>query len=101
MSTHVKSATTEAASMGHAQRTIASTVGGTRVTAAATTGRFGVRIKARPDNTEAVYIGLSGVTTANGYPLSAGEELAIPVGNANDIFAICASGGQNLCLLWC
>lgn len=48
--------------------------------------RTGVRIKALATNTGVVYVGLSsGVTTSTGYPLSAGEELALDVGVFRDV----------------
>lgn len=100
MSTKITQATTEVSSMGHSQRTIANTANGTRVVAAATSAKFGVRLKAAAGNTEPVFVGGFGVTTSTGYPLAAGEELPIPVGNATDVYAICASGGQTLAAIW-
>lgn len=99
MTAPIKSARTEAATLGHGNVVVAATA--TRITAAGTLANFGVRIKAAEGNAEAIYIGGAGVTTGNGYPLAAGEELALPIGNANDVYAISASGNQNLRAIWC
>lgn len=54
---------------------------------------YGVTIKAHPDNTGVVYVGLtSGVTAANGFPLAAGESQAFDVIFATDIANIYVIG---------
>lgn len=59
---------------------------------------FGVIVKALNANTAAIYIGTSSsVTSATGYELGAGENISIPVNNANLLWVISASGTQTVC----
>lgn len=66
-----------------------------------------VRFKASYDNAGRVYIGIAGVTVANGatdtttgYQLSAGEETGwIPVDNLNRFYRICDNAGDDLTYL--
>ena len=58
------------------------------------------RIKAQTSNSDVIYVGPAGVTTANGYPLWPGDELPeVEVSNLNVIHAIVGSGTQTLCYL--
>lgn len=50
--------------------------------------RFGVTIYASSSNTQTLYCGNSGVTTSNGFPISAGGVLNVPVDNLNKIYLI-------------
>lgn len=66
-----------------------------------------VLIKAKGDNAGNVYIGASGVTVPNevadttaGYPLDAGEELRLFVGNLSQVYFICDFTGDALSFLW-
>ena len=54
------------------------------------------RIKAQTNNTDTIYMGPAGVTTANGYPLWPGDFLEMQVSNLNVIHAIVGSGTQVL-----
>lgn len=47
-----------------------------------------VQIKAGSGNSGTTYIGGSGVTTGNGYPLAAGDTLSLPVANVNVVYCI-------------
>ena len=53
-----------------------------------------VTIKALTTNTVAVYIGASGVTTANGFELLAGESVTLDVSNLATVFCISGSASQ-------
>jgi len=53
-----------------------------------------VTVKALSTNTVAVYVGVSGVTTANGFELLAGESLSLDIDNLADVFVISGSASQ-------
>lgn len=59
-----------------------------------TTLQRGAWIKALSTNSGIVYVGLEGVTTATGYPLSAGQELAIPVDKLSNVYVIASADNQ-------
>ena len=67
------------------------------ITAIETNARRGVQIVANSANTVTVYIGPSTVTsgtsaaTTDGYPLSAGESIVVPVIEPSKIYAVTAS----------
>ena len=63
----------------------------------ATARRF--RLKAHTDNTDVIYLGPTGVTTANGYPLWPGDLIDVEISNLNVIHAIVGSGTQKLAYL--
>lgn len=45
------------------------------------------------DDTDSVYLGESGVTSATGYELAAGESMYVSIGSDDDdLYAICAPG---------
>lgn len=57
--------------------------------------KSGARVKAHPDNTDVIYLGSSNaVTSANGYPLAAGEDLFLEIGQLSLLWAIAGSGSQ-------
>ncbi|AMS02859.1 hypothetical protein BJD57_gp27 [Gordonia phage Vivi2] len=58
----------------------------------------GVRVR-NGGTTEVVYIGKSGVTTANGYPLAPGESVHVPVDNTNLVFVIAGATGSTISYL--
>jgi hypothetical protein len=64
------------------------------LTANASTAGFSV--VALPGNTATVYVGPSGVTTANGYPLSAGQSVRFAVANTDLIYVVSGSTGQSV-----
>lgn len=49
----------------------------------------GVVVKALKTNTATAFIGASGVSTSNGYPLVAGESISYAVSNLSSVFLIC------------
>lgn len=57
----------------------------------------GARIRAHPANTDTIWVGPTGVTAANGYPLAAGQELPIGVTDAGIIYALAAVNNEVLC----
>lgn len=66
-----------------------------------------VLIKAKGDNATNVYIGKAGVTvpgettdTTSGYPLAAGHELRLFIGNLNEVYYICDAAGDAFSYLW-
>jgi len=61
---------------------------------------FSVVVKALAGNTGKVYIGLSSVTTSNGYELSAGEEAPpLQISNLNVLYAVADAAGQKICYI--
>jgi hypothetical protein len=63
----------------------------------ATARRF--RIKAHNDNTDVIYLGTTGVTSATGFPLWMGDQIDVEVSNLNVLHAIVGSGTQKICYL--
>lgn len=57
---------------------------------------LGVRIKALAGNTNKVYVGLTGVTTATGFELSAGNDVLVPCKDASTIFVVGGATGQEV-----
>ncbi len=57
---------------------------------------FPVVIKASVYNNGIIYLGPTGVTTATGFELSAGESVALRVNNLNVVYAIADAIGQTL-----
>lgn len=56
----------------------------------------GVMVKSLSTNTVLVYVGGSDVTTSNGYPLSAGEYVTLPVADPSLVYCISGSSSQVL-----
>jgi hypothetical protein len=54
------------------------------------------RLKADIDNSDKIYLGPTGVTTANGFGLLAGDVLEVQLSNLNVLHAIVGSGTQSL-----
>ena len=52
----------------------------------------GVVITAKTTNTGTVYVGPSGVTTATGYPLPAGQSISYAINNLSSIYIIGTNG---------
>lgn len=48
---------------------------------------------------ETIYIGLAGVTTATGYPMTDGESLPLDVRNGSRIYAIATAAAQSVAVL--
>lgn len=68
------------------------------LTATVTPCVSGITVKAMPTNTAKIYVGASGVTTATGYPLSAGESVFVPVDDVSKVYAI--GGAANQAAAW-
>lgn len=50
--------------------------------------RFGITVLSLSTNTQTIYVGNSGVTSSNGFPLAAGAAIDLPVDNVNKIYTI-------------
>lgn len=75
------------------QKTVA-TAGSAEVLAAASTAIKAVAIKALPTNTGKVYVGDSGVSSANGFVLSVNEGVCLDVDNLQDIYLDVSVNGE-------
>jgi hypothetical protein len=64
--------------------------------ALATNTSRNICVKALAGNTANVYIGPTGITTATGMELAAGDAYCGPVSNTNLIFVIATAGGQSI-----
>ncbi len=53
-----------------------------------------VSIRAMPSNSGTIYVGGSGVTTADGWPLAAGESVDIGVSRAEAVYLIASAASQ-------
>ena len=62
----------------------------------ATNTTHGFCVKALPANALTVYVGPSGVTTGNGYPLAAGDSICYQASNSNLAFVIASSTGSSV-----
>lgn len=60
----------------------------------------GVQVKASPNNTVAVYVGMDDQVAVNGYELLKGESIMIPIDMLDKIWAVAASGTETICLLF-
>jgi hypothetical protein len=49
---------------------------------------FGVTVLAKSTNTGVIYVGNSGVTTSNGFPLAAGAGLDLAINNLDKIYIV-------------
>lgn len=76
------------AAFTHGQNTDIDSGAAEQVVAASNPAAQGVLVKAMPNNTGTIYIGIVGVTTVTGFPLEAGESITLPVDNANKVYAI-------------
>jgi hypothetical protein len=60
----------------------------------------GVVLKALTTNAGVIYLNKGGAaTTANGFPLAAGQEISWPCANKNEIYAIASQASQGLAYL--
>lgn len=78
-------------------RTTVATAGTEQSLATNNSNATGVFIKALAGNTGIVYIGDSTVTSSNGYELSAGEEIFLPIANTAAIYVDAATNGDGVC----
>ncbi len=82
--------------------TIGKTVGTSAVQFSTTTVNApnGVYVKAAPGNSGVVYVGASNAVTAgttdatDGYPLSAGEEVFVPINDLKKVWLIASASSQ-------
>jgi len=78
----------------HGQQTVGLTV----VQLSSNALKNSINIKASNNNTGKIYIGNSNsVTTSDGFELSAGESLTLPITNSNLVYLISDSISQNVC----
>jgi len=75
-------------------------VGTTEVQISTVTEAYEVLIKADDDNTDDIYIGKSGVTVGNGFRLKAGQGITLKVRDPSKIYAISATDGQKIYVLY-
>lgn len=59
-------------------------------------GMQNIRLKAAAGNTGTIFVGPSPVTTTNGFPLAAGQEVAYPINQTGVIYAIAIGVSQRL-----
>lgn len=78
------------------QNTTSITTSATQLIVASTTVTERVALKSLSTNSGKIFVGDSGVTTANGYELSAGDEIIIPIDDVNKLYAIADTGTQDL-----
>jgi len=82
----------------HGQTTVATA--GTAVALASSQAlTSGVNVKALAGNTGIVYVGTSGVSSSNGYELSAQESVYLEVDNLADIEIDAATNGEGVCYI--
>jgi len=67
---------------------------GTAQAIASSQAIYSVTVKALSTNTVAIYVGTTGVTTANGFELLAGESVSLDIDNLADVFVISGSADQ-------
>lgn len=76
------------------------TVGTSAAAFASSVALQGFTIKASRLNAGIVYLGgSSGVTSSNGFPLAAGEQVFVACANANQIYGIASQASQNVSLV--
>jgi hypothetical protein len=78
----------------------------TQATSTPTPLTKGVEIKAAAANTAEVYVGRSDLTTGgtaatDGFPLSAGERLFLPIDDLSKLYLRTGTATQNVLLLFC
>jgi len=69
----------------------------TQVTASSISSTNGILIQALSGNAASVYVGGSGVTTANGYELQPGQSVPFAATNANLLYGISTNGTDGVC----
>jgi len=67
---------------------------GTAETVGSSQAIHSITIKSLSTNTVAVYIGTTGVTTANGFELLPGESISLDIDNVADCYCISGSAAQ-------
>lgn len=87
---------TSASCVSVAAKTAPATPGAAEAIAASTVANTGVLVAADTTNGGTVYVGGSGVTTATGIGLAAGDSFFFPVNNANLIYCVGSIASQVL-----
>jgi hypothetical protein len=80
----------------HFQAAIPTTASGT---ALASNACKEATVKNLLSNTAIIWVGVSGVSAANGYELNPGEAITLKVSNTNLIYCLSASGTINVCVI--
>lgn len=80
----------------HFQSAIPTTASGT---ALASNACKEATVKNLLSNSAIIWVGVSGVSAANGYELNPGESVTLKVNNTNLIYCLSASGTINVCVL--
>jgi hypothetical protein len=57
----------------------------------------GVILKAHPSNAGAIWVGISGVSSSNGFPLDAGQIIPVQVLNLNELYFNASNSGDKIC----
>ena len=60
---------------------------------------YSVTVKSMDANTASIFVGVSGVTTSNGFELGAGESISLSVDNTNRLFVIASDINQKICVI--
>lgn len=87
-------ATSEVAPTTVAHAAVTVTTAGTRVQFAANTAKS-IVVKAASANTGIIYVGGSGVTSANGFPLAAGDTVSLDINNTNVVWVDASINAQS------
>ena len=59
----------------------------------------GVKLKGHQNNSNFVYVGVSGVNVDTGYPLGPSEEVFLEIDNINKVFVMSTPAGQTACFI--
>lgn len=80
----------------HFQTSIPTTAGGTQL---ASNACKEATVKNLLSNSNIIWVGITGVSSSNGYELNPGESLTLKVSNTNLIYCLSASGSQTVCTI--
>ena len=84
------------ASIVFGQKTVAATGTAEALVAISTPLKVGITIKALSTNTNAVWVGLSTTSTATGFEIKAGEQIFIPITDAQLIYLDVTTNGEGV-----
>ena len=59
----------------------------------------GVKLKGHQNNSNFVYVGVSGVNVDTGYPLGPSEEVFLEIDNINKVYVMSSPAGQTACYI--
>lgn len=80
----------------HGQRVVTNAATEESLAAAPTPLTIGVTVKALEANNGKIYVGFTGVTAENGFELSAGEQIFMPVKDLEDVFIDTDTDGEGV-----